>query len=161
MSDLTNLPSLDQIKAIPVGDIASLPAAHLALLQDQANESVRSAKLVKDWLEGAIAQRYLDRAHSQRQETGKDTGTVHFDDGLVTVTADLPKKVDWDQAKLSALVERMKAEGDNPAEYVDIIIKISERKYTAWPNHIRSVFEKARNLRTGKASFHLSLKNEV
>ena len=86
---------------------------------------------------------------------------IRFDDGAVTVVADLPKRVDWDQDKLTALVERIRAEGDDPTEYVDVAIKVPERKFAAWPSHIRSAFEDARTVRTGKPSFRLSLNTEV
>ena len=75
--------------------------------------------------------------------------------------ADLPKCVDWDQEKLATLVERIRAEGDDPAEYVDVAIKVPERKFAAWPSHIRSAFEDARTVRTGKPSIRLSLSTEV
>jgi hypothetical protein len=127
-------------------------------LQEDADDALRAARAARDRLEGAIAQRYAERAQVRRQEAGKDTGTVRFDDGPVSVVADLPKKVDWDQARLAALVERIRAEGDDPAEYVDIAFKVSERKFAAWPSAIRSAFEGARLVRTGKPSFRLSLK---
>jgi hypothetical protein len=144
-----------------VGDIAALPAEQLALLQDEAGETLRRAKTACDWLDGAVALKYADRAHAARQTAGKDTGTIRFDDGAVTVIADLPKRVDWDQGKLTTLVERIRSEGDDPAEYVDVAIKVPERKFAAWPSHIRSAFEDARTVRTGKPSFRLSLTNEV
>ena len=161
MSPATNHPTLEQLRRIPVGEIVALPADQLALLQEEADEALRSAKAIKDWLEGAIAQRYAERAQVQRQAGGKDTGTVRFDDGPVAVVADLPKKVVWDQAKLAELVERIKAEGDDPAEYVDTAIKVPERKFAAWPRHIRSAFEDARTVRVGKPTFRLSMNNEV
>jgi disulfide oxidoreductase YuzD len=140
-----------------VGDIAALPADQLALLQDEADAALRQAKTTCDWLDGAVALKYGDRAHAARQAAGKDTGTIRFDDGAVTVIADLPKRVEWDQQKLAALVERIQAEGDDPAEYVDVAIKVPERKYTAWPNHIRTKFEPARTVKTGKPSIALIL----
>ena len=78
------------------------------------------------------------RRHCLRQQQGKDTGTVRFEDGDVTVVAELPKKVEWDQVELGRLVERIKADGDDPREYVDITLKVSERKYAAWPAQISS-----------------------
>jgi hypothetical protein len=54
------------------------------------------------------------------------------------VVADLPKRVDWDQDRLAAMVERIRAAGDDPAEYVDIAFKVPERKYAAWPEAIRA-----------------------
>ena len=46
----------------------------------------------------------------------------------MVVVADLPKRVEWDQAQLAALVERIRGEGDDPAEYVDIAFKVPERE---------------------------------
>ena len=86
-----------------------------------------------DWLDGAIALKYGDQAQDARRAEGKDTGTVRLQDGPVTVVSDLPKRVDWDQALLAGLVERIRADGADPAEYVDIAFSVPERKYTAWP----------------------------
>ena len=93
-------------------------------------------------------------------DAGKDTGTVRLVEDGVIVIADLPKRVDWDQAQLAALVERIRAEGDDPAEYVDTAFKVPERKYAAWPSAIRAAFEDARTVKTGKPVFKLSLAKE-
>jgi len=158
---ISNTLTLKDLHRMPIGEIADLPADQLALLQVEADEALRAAKATRDWIEGAIAQRYADRAQSLRREAGKDTGTIRFDDGPVTVVADLPKKVDWDQTQLAALAERIRAEGDDPTVYVDIAFRVPERKFTAWPDHIRSAFEGARTVRVGKPSFRLTLNNEV
>ena len=158
---ISNRISLDDLRHMPVGDIAALPAEHLALLQDEAGEALRLVKMACDWLDSAVGLKYGDRAHAARQAAGKDTGTIRFDDGAVTVIADLPKRLNWDQDKLAVLVERIRSEGDDPAEYVDVAIKVPERKFAAWPSHIRAAFESARTVRTGKPSFRLSLNTEV
>ena len=85
----------------------------------------------------------------------KDTGTVRFEDNGVTIVADLPMKIDWDQEALTGVVELLTAEGEDPRHYVEIAFKVSERKYAAWPPHIRKVFEPARTVRTGKETFDL------
>jgi len=89
---ISNRISLDELRRMAVGDIAALPAEQLALLQDEAADALRRAKTVCDWLDGAVALKYGDRAHATRQAAGKDTGTIRFDDGAVTVIADLPKR---------------------------------------------------------------------
>jgi len=155
-----NRPHLDAIGVMPVGEIAKLPAEHLALLQEDASANLEAAKRLKDWLEGAIALRYADAAATVRRAEGKDTGLVRFEDGAVVVAADLPKKIDWDQSLLAALVERIRASGENPADYVDIGFKVPERKYTAWPAAIRNAFASARTVRTAKPTFHLTIKSE-
>ena len=110
-------------------------------------------------------QRLVSRAHwfsstatrppTARRRAAKDTGTVRFDDGDITVVADLPKRVEWDQARLAAMVERIRAAGDDPAEYVEISFKVAERNYAAWPAAIRQGFEPARTVRPGQLTIQL------
>ncbi len=149
--------TLDDLRKMQIAEIVALPAEQLVLLQEAANEALRSAKTSCDWLHGAIALKYTDRAVMTRLEASKDTGIVRFDDGAVTVIADLPKRVDWDQAQLAELVERISAAGDDPAEYVDVSFKVQERKYAAWPESIRQTFEPARTVRTGALKVKLEL----
>ena len=145
-----NRPRLGDIRTMPIGEIAALPAYVLALLQGEAEESVKAARHLADWLNGAIALRYGERAAAIRLTEGKDTGTVRFDDGDCTIVADLSKKVEWDQTQLATLVSAIRAEYGDPAEYVDTVIRVPERKYAAWPRHIRTAFERARTVRPGK-----------
>ena len=63
--------------------------------------------------------------------------------------------MDWDQAKLAALVESIRASGEDPIQYLEISFSVSERAYGAWPDAIRRAFEPARTLRTGKPTFRL------
>jgi hypothetical protein len=135
----------------------TLPADLLAVLQEEAEEAAKAARSLADWLNGAIGLRYADRAAAARRADGKDTGMVRLEDGEVTVIADLPKKVEWDQAALRKMVARIRAAGDEPAEYVETSFRVSERKYGAWPAAIREGFEAARTVKPGKPSFRLVL----
>ena len=103
----------------------------------------------------ALEVRYAARAAEARRACGKDTGTVRIVDGDFTVVADLPKRVEWDQAKLAAMVERIRAAGEDPAEYVEISFKVPERAYVAWPEAIRQGFEPARTVKTGTLKIDL------
>jgi hypothetical protein len=152
---IPNRPGLADLVRMPLGEIVALSSDILALLQEEVEENLRHAKTIKDWLDGALDRKYGALATEHRRTEGKDTGTVRFDDGTVTVVADLPKKVDWDQEQLAATVERIRASGDDPTEYVDLSFKVSERKYSAWPSHIRTAFEAARTVKSGKPSFSL------
>jgi hypothetical protein len=53
------------------------------------------------------------------------------------------------------MVERIRAAGNDPAQYVDIAFKVPERKYAAWPDAIRQGFEPARTVGSGSPSFRL------
>ena len=155
MNAPANRPQLGDLTTMPIGEIAALPAGVLALLQEEAEEAAKAAHSLADGLNGAIALRYGERAAAARRAEGKDTGTVRFEDDDVTVIADLPKKVDWDHARLGAMVERIRSAGEDPADYVETTFRVSERKYGAWPAAIREGFEGARTVRPGKASFRL------
>jgi hypothetical protein len=145
---------------MPVAEIAELPAAVLALLQEEVDEALKAARALADRLGSAIALRYAEREAEARRAPAKETGTIRIEDGEVTVVIDLPKKVDWNQDQLAEVVERIRAAGEDPAEYVDVAIKVPERKFTAWPPAIRSAFEAARTVRTGKPTFRLILGEE-
>ena len=149
-----------QVLAMPAGDLALQTSESLFQLKNDAADLQALAKAVVDHLDRALDLKYSKQAHALRLAAGKDTGVVHFDDGHVQVTADLPKKVDWDQKKLADLVCRMTANGDNPAEYVEISYRVSETKFNAWPETLKSAFAPARTLKTGKPGFRLALLKE-
>ena len=156
----TNRPTLDALRHMPMSDVIALPAEQLALLQTDAREALDAAKQMQAWIEAAIALRFEQRAIAVRAAAGKDTGTVRFQDGAVEITADLTKRVDWDQARLAKLIPQIRAGGEDPGEYVETSFKVSERSYTAWPERIRLAFEPARTVRTGRQTFKLTLKPE-
>lgn len=158
---IPNRTPLDDLPSMSIDEIMALSGEQLALAEDEACERLRAAKALYDWIVGAIALKYGADAQETRRAEGKDTGTVRLQDGPVTVVAELPKRVDWDQAMLAGLVERIRADGADPAEYVDIAFSVPERKYTAWPKDIRQEFEPARTVRTGKPKFRLLLGEEV
>ena len=149
-----------QVLAIPAGDLALQTSESLFQLKNDAADLQALAKAVVDHLDRALDLKYSKQAHAMRLAAGKDTGVVHFEDGHVQVTADLPKKVEWDQKKLADLVRRMTANGDNPAEYVEISYRVSETKFNAWPETLKSAFAPARTLKTGKPGFRLALLQE-
>ena len=157
----TNRPTLETLRHMPVSDVIALPAEHLALLQTDAREALDAAKRMQDWIEAAIALRYEQRAVGARSAAGKDTGTVRFKDDTVEIVVDLPKKVEWNQARLAALSEQIRAGGEDPGEYLEVSFKVSERAYTAWPERIRLAFEPARTVRTGRATYRLAILSET
>ena len=144
-----NTPTVDDLPGLGLQDIAQLPVELLAILQRDVDERIKRDKAAKARLDGALTVRYATRAAEARRACGKDTGTVRLADGDFTVVADLPKRVEWDQAQLAAMVERIRAAGDDPSEYVEISFKVPERAYAAWPEAIRQGFEPARTVKTG------------
>ena len=150
----------DQVLGTPPGDLARQPAETLFRLKNNAANLLASAKALAAHIDRALELKYAERAQTLRLAVGKDTGVVHFDDGPVRVTADLPKRVSWDQKQLAEIVHRIEASGVDPAEYVEISYRVPESRFNAWPESIRQSFEPARILKTGKPSFRLSTVEE-
>ncbi len=143
-----NIPQLQDLPDLPPQEIAALPADVLAGLQCESDAALKQAKAAKARLDAALVLKYGEEAAEARRVAGKDTGTVRLIDGDITVVADLPKRVEWDQARLATMVERIRAAGDDPSEYVEISFRIAEHKYAAWPTAIREGFEPARTVNT-------------
>ena len=74
--------------------------------------------------------------------------------------AELPKKVDWDQDELGTLVAAIRAEDDDPDEYVDTVVPGPRAQVRRLAAHIRSAFERARTVKPGKPTFKLTLREE-
>lgn len=150
----------DQVLVTPAGELAELSSESLFKLKNDAADLLAAAKAIVEHVDRALDLRYAQRAHQLRLAAGKDTGVVHFDDGQVRITADLPKMVEWDQAKLNDITRRIAANGEDPTEYVEISYRISETKFNAWPETLKSAFAPARTLKTGKPGFRLALIQE-
>jgi hypothetical protein len=154
---MNNTITLEQLRSMPVGQIAALNSSQLARLQADAIKQISSAKLTKDLLDGVLNHKYGDEAAGMRHLMGKDFGTVRFDDDGITIVSDLPKKPVWDQKQLSSIVQSIQDAGDNPSEFVETTFKVSESKFNAWPEYIRRQFEPARTLKAGKAVYKLAI----
>ena len=151
---------LSQVSAMRASQLSEASPDFLQQALIAATTEVADAKRQLEHIEQAIDMRYAQRAKSLRLAQGKDTGVVHFDDGNVRVTSDLPKKVEWDQKQLHELVLRIASGGDNPAEFIETSYRVSETKYQAWQESLRSQFTPARTVKVGKASYRLALLSE-
>jgi hypothetical protein len=152
-----NIPSVDEMLNLAVTDLALMPAALLAAVQAEIETASDRMKAVTERFALALEVRYAARAADCRQDAGKDTGTIRFEDGDVTVIADLAKRIDWDQAKLAQIAENIALAGDDPTEFIETKLSVPERKYSALPEMWRKGFEPARTVRTGKPKFRLQM----
>ena len=149
----------DQILAIAPAELAQQSGDALFEIKNSAALHLTQAKTLAAHIDRALDLKYAERARQLRVTAGKDTGVVHFDDGAVRITADLPKKIDWDQKQLAAIHERIAASGDNPAEFIETIFHVSESKFNAWNQSLKNAFISARTVKTGKHDFRLALVN--
>lgn len=152
-----NIPSVNDALNLPVTELALLPPSLLVAIQAEIDVASDRMKAVVERFALALEVRYAARALECRREESKDTGTTRFDDNGVTVIAELPKRIDWDQAKLAQIAANIASAGEDPAEFIDTKLSVSERKYGALPESWRKGFEPARTVRTGKPKFRLVL----
>jgi len=144
-----NTPSINDMLNLPAGELAQMPVELLAALQGELDHAAKQLKAASSKFSTALEVRYATRAAEARWACGKDNGTVRLVDGDYTVVADLPKRVDWDQEKLAQIAANIADSGDDPAEFIDTKLSVSERKYGALPEAWRKGFEPARTVKTG------------
>ena len=144
-----NTPSINDMLNMPTGDLAQMPVELLAALQGELDHAAKQLRAATARFNSALEVRYATRAAEARRSCGKDAGTVRLVDGDYTVVADLPKRVDWDQEKLTQIVRNIADSGEDPAEFIDTTLKVSERKYAALPEAWRRGFEPARTVKVG------------
>ena len=144
-----NIPCINDMLNLPTGDLAQLPVELLAALQGELDHATKQLKAASAKFSTALDVRYATRAAEARRACGKGTGTVRLVDGDYTVVADLPKRIDWDQKKLAQIAANIADSGENPAEFIDTKLSVSERRYTALPEAWRKGFEPARTMKTG------------
>ncbi len=146
---------LDEVGQIYMAELENLSLAELDQLIHHVASAEESARHYKQLLHAAMHHRFCEHAAKLRQLAGKSTGTVRFEvDGFVVI-ADLPKRPEYDQAKLKGAVDALRKWGENPDDYVGIEIKVSETKYNAWPPAVRQLFEPTRTLKVGKPTYKL------
>ncbi len=148
---------LEQVLDASAADLSLQSGESLLRLKTEALAKVDLAKAVADQIDRGVELKYRERARRLRLDADKDTGVIHFDDGMVRITADLPKKVEWDQKRLADITRRIAANGEDPTQYVEISYRVSETKFGAWPESIKGAFVAARTLKTGKPTFRLVL----
>jgi len=144
-----NIPSITEMLNLPAGELAQLPVELLARLQAELDYAAKQLKAASVKFSSALDVRYATRAAEARRACGKDTGTVRLVDGDYTVVADLPKRVDWDQEKLAQIAANIADSGEDPTEFIETKLSVSERKYGALPEAWRKGFEPARTVKTG------------
>ena len=144
--------------AIP--DLRLQSLLQLVAIASRLSHSKQAIQHCEEALQAEYQRRFAELAQQMRRQQGKDTGVVSFDDGDVRITADLPKKVDWDQNQLADIARRIAASGDDPTQYLEISYRVSETKFHAWPESLKSAFVPARTVKTGKPAFRLTLLKE-
>lgn len=148
--------TIQDLLHLPIGRVASYSSFTLYSLLAEVNDQLGQAKRTKSWLEGAMSIKYSTRIKQARTNNEKKTGIVHIEDAGIKISHDIPKKIQWDQKKLSEIIETIAEMGSDPLEYIDISYKVPEHKFISWPKSTQQIFLLARTVRAGNPSYKLS-----
>lgn len=152
-----NTKALDMIMTVSPGLTAELSSQKLLELKTASDALTAYAKSVAERIDHALFLKYGKKAQVLRLENGKDTGTVHILDGDVRISADLPKRIEWDQDILAQLAQQLAAQGDDPADYIQVSYRVSETAFNTWSDSRKQLFMPARTQKTGKQNFKLNV----
>lgn len=92
-----------------------------------------------------------------RRKADKMTGVINVEADGVKIKHSQAKSISWDQIILEGIADDIRAAGDDPSEYMNTVLSIEERKYSAWPKIIQKKFLPARTERPGKPSYQITI----
>ena len=154
---MSNRIHLEDVAHTNAAVLVDLPVDQLYLLASEADEAAKAAANINNIVKSAIAAKFETRAVSERRSQGKDTGTVRLIQGDYEVVANAPKRVEWDQAKLPNLLDRLSVDlGDSLLDkLVKVEIKIDERAFLALDLDHQAILMDARTVKTGRAVYEI------
>jgi DNA-directed RNA polymerase specialized sigma24 family protein len=150
-----NMKNLSVIETSSAKEISQLEVHDLMDLSDQVAKLVSHAKELKEKLEDGLNLKFSEAVKNSLRSENKDTGTTKFFDGAFQITAEVPKKVSWDQEKMEELVKRVPDE--RRKAIVKITYAIEERKYSELPHEYQELFREARTITPGKTKFQINI----
>ena len=97
---------------------------------------------------------------AKRQADGKDTGSIDILLSGVTVKQNIPKTVVWDQDILKGIYIKIKDADDDPENYLEVKYNVPEKKYSAFPLAVQTLFDPARTVKAGKPKLTFKIEEE-
>lgn len=127
--------------------------AQLSAERKQAELVLNTAKERLAEVNTEIAERLADVVKMQRQGNNKPDGSVSFTHGGVRIKATRTPRVSWDQNVMRDGVKQLQDMGEDVNEYVDTKLSITERRWKAWPEGVRKIFDGAREVKLSDEKF--------
>ena len=158
MTELTIYPS--DLSAMSIRQLAALTPAQKAEVASHLQEAREWLTTEMAKLQAALELYYADQARQARRDAGKEYGPVHFNDGPVRITVDVPRCIAWDQPQLAAIARRITTSGERVERYIDLSYTVPEGRYSNWSATLRKQFKPARQVTAGQPTFRLELLDE-
>lgn len=154
----------DQEKAQPQNWPFPVPPQSMTLddleaALQHAGDAEEYWKGINKQLAAEIGRRFKEQAVAAVRAKDDPFGSATLDLGAFILKADLPKKVEWDQQKLHAIAGVIRGEwNEDPAQYIDTDLSISEKTFKAWPETLQAKFADARTTKEGTLKLSLERK---
>ena len=159
--NIPNSVTLDQAIGLPASELAALDVELIAGLLEELGDAQAYAKRAAEKLHEACTLKFAADAGKQREREGKDTGTVRLYRGDFTVIADLPKAVAWDEPALERIERDLIDAGEEPTEYIKVKRVVSEAAFTRWPASLQRMFNPARTVGVGRATYKIEKRSQA
>jgi hypothetical protein len=153
---MSNRVTLAQLEGMSAKDMFSIPVDHIEMLLEDVADLQKQAKSAAATMHSFMCARFGNDFVNARRDQKKDTGTINIVVDGRTIKSDLPKKVEWDQAKLEDAIDVIINDWNGKIDdYVDTKYIVSEAKWNAWPEPIKTLFRDARTVGVGKETFEI------
>ena len=106
--------TLEEVGNFMIAELEVMPLAELNELMQRVSSAEESARQYKQFLQAVMHHRFGIKANQLRQDAGKTTGVVRFEDDGFVVISDLPKRPEYDQRKLKEAVDALRRWGEDP-----------------------------------------------
>ncbi len=157
---MSNRITLARMEEMTTEEVSRLDIDLLHHLLEEIAALQAQAKRADTKMSAALARRFEVAAQEARRDQRLPTGRVKWEDAGYTISADLPKKVTWDEDALRRGMDVIRARGEDVEEYVVLKISVPENRWNAWPTKTRELFEAARTVGVGRASFTIAAKED-
>jgi len=135
--------------------VRDLPLENVAALQRFITDAKSDLATLTNMVQAGLELRYGEQAKAQLLTEGKDTGTTHILDAGYDIGVEIAKETKYEPKGLTELVAKIKANGGDPSEYVEVKYSVLESKFKAWPKTIRAPFEALRTVKPKAPKFVL------
>ena len=151
--------NLSVIETMDVKELSQLRTYDLADLHEQVSKLMSHAKELKEKFDDALELRFSETIKNNLRNENRDTGTTKFLENGFQITAEVPKKVNWDSEKIGEIIKTISEE--KRKAIIKTTHVIDERKYAQLSPEDKELFVEARTVTPGKIKFQISIPEEL
>lgn len=144
-----SLRAVDILEMTPE-DLNELGIETFALMQSSLAQEADEIKKANLAIQGHLEARFDDQISAAYTAKGSTFGKVAIKQDNFTVEVSTLKNISWDQEKLKSISDVLASVwSEDPIEYIDAKLSVSEAAYNGWPSSIKSLFNDARTVKPG------------